>query len=265
LSGLAALYAAISWASAEDEVAGRQFWILGAASFAVGAAVISQPAASLAWGLICLLSGGVLFLFSPRRRALLFLPAISLLFFTTLPFSPGWDGVGVYWGEFPAAGSLFFIAQALLLAGYARHALRPGPRQGGAERWVWAVYPLGLALLPISHALLAYWGMASAGSFAAGERSLLASWPAGLVLLLAAALGVLFQRGLQFPAGVLNAVKNVLSLRWVYRGLWGLYRSAGRLVRLLNQILEGEGGILWTLLLLTLLLALVVQTGQGGQ
>jgi hypothetical protein len=35
-------------------------------------------------------------------------------------------------------------------------------------------------------------------------------------------------------------------------------------VGFINLVLEGEGGLLWTMLLLTLLIALLLQTGAGG-
>jgi len=54
----------------------------------------------------------------------------------------------------------------------------------------------------------------------------------------------------------------VFSFSWLYQLFWGVYRLVGRFLALINLILEGEGGILWTILLLTLLLSLLGQFSQ---
>ena len=70
LVGLSALYGAILWFTASDELSGRPFWILGMIAFVVASAVCGVPEASLAWGLACIFSGGLLFLLSARHPQL---------------------------------------------------------------------------------------------------------------------------------------------------------------------------------------------------
>jgi hypothetical protein len=59
-------------------------------------------------------------------------------------------------------------------------------------------------------------------------------------------------------------LQSTFSLEWLYRQLWVAYRYMSRPVGFINLVLEGEGGLLWTMLLLTLLIALLLQTGAGG-
>jgi hypothetical protein len=49
------------------------------------------------------------------------------------------------------------------------------------------------------------------------------------------------------------------SLNNIYQGFWSLYRALGRISQIINQTLEGEGGIMWTLLFLVLFVSLIVQ------
>jgi hypothetical protein len=58
-----------------------------------------------------------------------------------------------------------------------------------------------------------------------------------------------------------SAMARVLSLNWAYRSVWLVYRWIGHLLSLLSRILEGDGGLLWALLLLLLLYSLAIAVG----
>jgi hypothetical protein len=51
---------------------------------------------------------------------------------------------------------------------------------------------------------------------------------------------------------------SLLSLTWLYRLAWLLYRGVGRVLGWLNRVLEGEGGLVWAFVLLAILLTLFV-------
>ena len=147
-TGFAALYASIAWVSAPDEIEGRPYWILGLASFVVASAVRAQPLAGLAWGIVTILSGSVLFLMAVKHKYLLALLAVGAVGLSSLPYLPIWNGVYLYVPGFRLSLVLFLIAQSVLLVGYLKHSLKSGPTQPVLERWLWIVYPWGLALLP---------------------------------------------------------------------------------------------------------------------
>ena len=63
---------------------------------------------------------------------------------------------------------------------------------------------------------------------------------------------------------VVPDLEATMTVEWLDRLLASLYRASSRLFSLINITLEGEAGILWALLILTLLLTLTVQTGLGG-
>ena len=258
LAGLAALYAGVYWASARDELDGRRFWILGMAALSLAAAARAQMEASLALGIALLLSGGLLFLFSARHRWLLPIAGLGLLGFSGLPYTPAWQAMRLYAPPFGVWEFLFLIAQALFLVGYARHVLRPEPQLTGVERWVWVIYPWGLILLPLTGFLIAWWGRLSGAQF----PTLASSWPSLVAMGIALILVVLAQRIPRLPVRLVSSLHSVFSFSWLYQLFWGVYRLVGRFLALINLILEGEGGILWTILLLTLLLSLLGQFSQ---
>jgi hypothetical protein len=286
LTALAAVVGGGLWLTATSELSGRPFWVLGLAALAVGAALRQAPLASLAWGLALLLPGALLFLFSARRRGdrrywpWLAIPVLGWLSLTALPFTPIWAGSLVYGAQFgrPEAGFwpwstavLFLGAHALLLAGYMRHALQLGEPLLRLERWVGVVYPVGLALLVM---LLVVLGR----ELPAKELTELSGWWRWVGGGLAAAFGVgiwfLTRRWLreapspaegeapaQEPA---PAWARFVSLRWLYQLGWNIYRLIGRGLEAATLVMEGDGGLLWALLLLLLVVSLVLGWGAGG-
>jgi hypothetical protein len=272
-SGLAGMYAAAVWLISPDELRGRPYWMIALASLAVVSVVRGYPQASLAWGTVLILSGASLFLFSARDLRLSIWPALGGLALTGLPLTPagaGWLGLSVLPINLPDVW--FLLVHVLLLLGYARHVLRAEETLSTMERWIRGVYPFGLLVLVVTAWLAAFFGWPGAPWL---ER-----WWASLpALLLAAALWFGLRRlllpwwhshpeqtgwvsSLAAPAG--RVLNNLLGLNWLYRlGAW-LYLQAQRLVQALTVILEGEGGVLWVLVLLALLVSLLQSSGAGG-
>jgi len=242
---------------------GRPFWMLGMASLALASALRAQPGASLAWGIALLFSGSVLFLTSARHPNLLFILILGLLGFSGLPFTPAWGGLEMYSGDFSIWLLFLPLAHAFLLAGYIRHSLRPGERLEGVERWVWVIYPLGLLVLPIAHFLAAWWG----GNLI-NENLLSFSWLQLIPSLAALGLAAIFwrlQRSKPLWVSVASRIlRPSISFGWLYKLIWYIYRGTGKIVGFISEVLEGQGGVLWAFLLLTLLMAFLVQTGLGG-
>lgn len=271
LVGLSAIYGAFLWASASDELSGRPYWILGMTAFAVASAVCGIPLASLAWGLACLLSGGLLFLFSTRRRAFLLLPMLGLLGFSGLPFTPDWGGMQLYTSHtLLYILPLFVCAHAILIAGYVRHAIRSEPIPIQPQRWVWLLYSLGLVLFPVIQ-IVWLWQSARWASVYRLSMGLPLSaslgfltWIGGVITL---CLAVLFlwindQRHPSFPRWLLSLGQQVFSMQWVYKFIEIAFRLSIQLVGFLTGLLEGDGGILWVLVLLALLVAVLLGGGR---
>jgi hypothetical protein len=130
---------------------------------------------------------------------------------------------------------------------------------------VWVIYPLGLLVLPLTQALVFWWAPPPGPGIARSYPGPLASWSGAAAILLASALvwsrSNLAQRGVKIPSELPTAFQTVFSLDWLYRGLWSVFRLAGQAVDFISLVLEGEGGFLWTLLILTLLLSFLLRAG----
>jgi hypothetical protein len=179
---------------------------------------------------------------------------------SALPFSPTIYGAGVF-VPFHVFTVFLILAQIVLLLGFVRHMLRVTDSLMGVERWVLLIYPLGLALLPFTQLL--------AGSFLMPDLGIPIQapvWPGVVVVGISIVLGVISRRGLTIPENLLNTLDRIFSLRWLFDVLWWLFDALGRVVGFITALLEGEGGILWALLLVVVLISLIGQVGglSGG-
>ncbi len=252
LAALAALYAAWMWLRASDEIIGRPFWVLGMASLAVAASLHGNPTGSIGWGVMLVLGGGLLFLFSARQRNIIWLPLLSLWGLSALPFSAtatAWEaGNHVSWLYIVP----FLPAQALLMTGVIRHALHPGETSlESQERWTKFLYPNGLFLLAGIMLLLGIWGWNGAQRIGLVWAAIVADFlAAGFTAL---ALTVMIRLA---PLSTTSQWTRIFRLDWVYNTLAAVYEFFYRIAEIITSSLEGEGGLLWSLLLLALLLSI---------
>ncbi len=252
----AGIYGGWMWLRAPDELNGRPFWLIGIGSLAVAAALLGNPAGSVAWGTALILVGGALFLAAIQQVWLNRVLLIGAFGLSALPFSltgSGWGGgVSHYWYILP----FVLVAQALLMAGFIRSALRPSPRVSLESQPIWTrgIYPAGIGLLLFNQILLGLWGWEGALNIGLWEAGLIASLlTAGLIWAIP-----------RFP------LLNPIPAHWVrpsvtpwldrlYQNLGVLYRWLENLGQTVSDILEGDGGIMWTLLFLALFISLALQ------
>ncbi|MCX6035580.1 MAG: hypothetical protein NTV38_11495, partial [Chloroflexi bacterium] len=209
-------------------------------------------------GVMLILGGGLLFLFSARQRSTIWLPLLGLWGLSALPFSPSASA----WQTGNQNSWLFVIpflpAQALLMAGFIRHALHPGETSlESAERWTKVLYPTGLFLLAAIAILLGLWGWD-------GARSLGQWWAAIIANALAAGFTALAFTVLirMVPASSSSQWTRIFRLEWLYSTLTAIYKLFGRIANIITSSLEGEGGLLWSLLLLALILSVLSTRGR---
>ncbi len=274
-AALAALYGAVTWFTT-DELKGRPYWMISLAGMAVGCVIRGYPQATLAWGMALILPGAMLFLYSARTPTLLYVMFLGLFSLSGLPFTPaasGWAGLVI--PPFNLPDIIYIVSYALLLLGYLRHIFRPGQPLADMDRWMQTVYPFGIVILLIAAWLIAVFGWQDSLS--------LGNWWASLVTLLLAGVGWFFLRRQTSAAPleaeplekspswwasppvqrVAGALSRFFSLDWLYVLLLLLYRAVRRVVETMRLLLEGDGGLLWVLVLLALLVILL-QPGGGA-
>ncbi len=252
LAVIAALYGSWMWLRAPDELTGRPYWIISLAALSVISALSGSPLGAVAWGCALILVGGALFLASVQQDWLNRTLLIGVWSLSALPFSltaSAWLGSLGFFIPF------VIVAQALLMAGFVRHALRSAGRSSLDAQPGWAnkIYPAGIILLIIFQLLLGLIGWDGARQIGAWLQALIVA---------------LLTFGLVWATPrlrILNPVRAhwvnpaASGLSTVYGSLWVLYRLLGRISNAITATLEGEGGIMWTLLFLVLFISLLTQ------
>jgi hypothetical protein len=256
LVSFAAIYGGWMWMRAPDELTARPFWLIGMGSLAVAAALRANPVGAAAWGCALILAGSALFLSSETNRWLARALWIGVFGISALPFSltaTGWNSGGTnFWPAWP----FLLLANAMLMAGFIRHGQRTTTRTGNTDQPIWAknIYPIGISLLLLMIILLGLFGWS--GTLQIGN------WiAASLVTFLTIVLLWLTPR-----LRILNPVRahwvhpsGASWQDWSYLALWNLYRQLRRISNTLSNVLEGESGIMWTLLFLVLFISFFTQ------
>lgn len=263
LIAILGVYSALMWLISSSEISGRTFFGLAFSSMALISAGYGNSGLTPMWGIAILAWGGMLFLFSVRSQRMLILPILAVISFSGLPFTPlasGWQATGatigwiLYW----------VVVKVIVIGGYIRHALRDGEDSRSLEPYVRTTYALGLFVLLTSGWLAVAFGVP--GSLTPG------TWWAGLLTLVLSILAFrLIRQGvaaededfrptawLRHLFSVLSgAITSFLRLNWLYRFLRTLFHGVQRILGVLSNLFEGEGGVLWSILLLALLASLI--------
>jgi hypothetical protein len=126
------------------------------------------------------------------------------------------------------------------------------------------LYSSGLLLLVVSHYIVPWFSRLETGGIGQNQIGWIETGISMITVGLAAVtMPRFFTRPWRRP-GAINALLNILELTWLYRIIANFFRFIERIVALINSILEGRAGILWTLLALALLLSLFVSLESGG-
>ena len=264
-----AIYTGLRWLLAKNELDGRPFLILSMSFLAISAAVRGQPVACLVYGLGMIFEGGFIFLYSVRNRFLKTLALIALIMLSGLPFTPTWDSARLFAAPLATWMLAFIVPQALILSGYVRHSLHPGESFNDRQHGDWAIYSFGLLSLIFVHMTISFWSWTALLEAGTGyayplSRNPVESWAGAAAVLFMLIIYVLRRYiNLKLPVhDMQSALPNVTSL--VYDMSKWTFRLISNFINATTSIVEGEGGILWTVLLLVLLLAFFAQGGLGG-
>jgi hypothetical protein len=253
---IAALYGAWMWLRSPDELTGRPYWLIGLGALAVASALRGNPIGATAWSCALILSGGALFLASAENKWLDKALFIGVWGISSLPFSltaSGWvNPHGSFWYAIP----LLIVAQVMLLAGYIRQGQRSAARTSFENQPIWAknVYPFGIYIILLTILILGLFGWNGTLQFGNWIMAILAS-------LLTLGLLWLIPR-----VRILNPVRahwvrsaEPTRLDALYEVSWDLYRAVRRVTSTFSNVLEGESGIMWTLLFLALFISIFAQ------
>ena len=252
----AALYGAWMWLRSPDELAGRPYWLIGLGSLAVASALLGNPLGATAWSCALILSGGALFLASAEHRWLDRVLLIGVFGISSLPFSLT-ASVWVSQGQGITLALPFLVAaQVMLLAGYIRQTRRSSQRTTFENQPIWArnVYPFGIYIILMTILILGFFGW--------GGTLQLGNWIAAIIasLLTFVLLRLIPRMRILNPVRA-HWVRTTDSSRFdtIYQTVWEVYRGIRRVTSTFSNVLEGESGVMWTLLFLVLFITILSQ------
>lgn len=254
---LAAIYSGWKWLFAADEAQGRPYWLTGLSALSLAACLSGSAAGSTAWGVCLILFGGLSALYVARQVWLTRIFALAVLFMLALPFTLT---ASVWEGALPLPFvflPLFGLAHVLFAAGYLRNILRAeGADFAQLPNWSQTAYSLGMGMLLLTMLLGSLWGWP--GSLTLGN------WWVGLVVFLLTGVVLFASSRLKLPQFGLpkllrtrrgRPLRLPSMLNILIRIFSFFYQMIGSLTIYISDLLEGDGGLLWTLLLLILLIS----------
>ena len=255
LAAAVALYGGWKWLFARDALHGRPYWLIGMSALSLAACLGGNSPGSVAWGAALVLFGGISFLYSAKQIWMTRVLALLGFLMLSLPFTltaSGWQG------DFPLPfvfWPLFIVAHAMLTAGYVRHLLHPAETElAQLPNWAQATYPLGMGILVITILLAGLWGWPGVLRLGVWQASLAAALLSSTMVFAFLRLPQLaFVESLASSEGQPSRLAALLKV--FLQALSVLYQLIGGLIIYVSELLEGDGGLLWTLLLLILLVS----------
>ena len=232
----------------------KDWWFVGCGLLAAGGAALAQPASALSWGIVFMLPGSLLW--SEREKAHPSILILGLAGLGTLPFPflPAWSGSVVFREGLPgillAAGAGIFLG-ALIIA-----VLKRLPRMKEEKAELTPLLIIGSVILTLSQVLIAFrLGLLEA------SRGLLSGPIAVWLTPLLAVLVLVLGNWVPLTRKDLIASRLAWFADRLRQFLSEMYSVIKRIVDLLSNLLEGDGGLIWALLFGFLLITLISLRG----
>lgn len=242
---------------------------IGFSMFSVAGALISGFDASLAWSMALLLAGTLGYFRNGKTRLIGGILILGIIGMTGLPFTPAWQGIRIYpppQEVFSQGGwhLIFLLAQGFFLGGLLHAWLAPKQLLPSPERWSEIVYPVGLLLLPITQIIILIWGRPGLSNNLQSFPEIILTWAPLTAVGIAFGTLLVRKRTTALESRILHLKSKTILLDGLYRSGSAIQFLGTKMVSVIDQFLQGEAGILWTLLFLLLLFALLISFNTGG-
>ncbi len=235
--------------------------VLSLTSFLMGNSKLA-----ISWAVIFVVLEGMLTLYTLRHRNLMAFHILCIISFSGLPYTIGLPGVGY---QITSANSIIGIVTLILFSilaiQYFNEAKRLKDNFLEIRTHYQASYLFGLFLFSISPVIIAV-----KSSFSLVES--INYWWIAVIYLVLVLIGLLLTKKFSFEKilikinviqGAMSLVENFLQFKWISVFWQWIYSIFHELIDLLTQMLEGEGGVIWTFVLLVLFLSLLAARGYG--
>jgi hypothetical protein len=267
---LGTLFGAIKWYSSQDELSGRPYWLMAFSSLALIGLLNGKPEVTAYLGLIMAVLGCWSFLHSIEIGWLKYLSPVAALAMIGLPITPGTILPDAF--AQGATNSFFFvwIGLAFLVAGLVKFSGQQTHEHRSVENWQRFFYIVGMVFLLLAPWLVEVWYFSEWVTFSGLISSLAVIILLGIILTLTYNIKVrtmilakFTTRFADLAAKTGLVLHQFFKLDWFYRFIGVFVNLLERMLNSINAILEGEGGILWALVFLVLLISLISSV-KGG-
>lgn len=249
--GCIASVASLQWMLATQESkALRSFFVASSVLF-LGAMLYTEPIP-----LLIAMNGsllGMVMLANLRQggRALLFVRIIQWLIFGFLMLTLPWSHAEANQAMSLLYKALWIISMSLFIVGQWRHSLHLIKTEEPLERWMWVTNFLGIGLILSGTLIPAYWRFFILAPITRQTYPLSEWWPSIVAVLLVPLLYWISVKILPMPS--LHFETRTGTWTKAYRVIIDIMRTSTKTA---YQLLEKQGGIIWTILFVALLIAL---------
>ena len=261
-----ALYGAVKWTTASNELTGRPYWMLGFSGLVLASYVQGHIETIVALSIVLVLGGGYIFLRSSASRFSTILGVVCLLVMTGLPYTP----TSPIWSSSPSSGTAFAnlvysITLFILFIGFLRHILRSKKEDTPKEMWMQLFYSVGLILLVLIPWITIIWRFSAIRSQMNWVGPIFSVMICGLsfVIVRTRAPRLLLEnpayKKVMAPAAIVGKILGeFFTFEWFYLLFRRIYSLLTLPIKFFVNILEGDGGLLWSLLFLALIASVLV-------
>lgn len=261
----ASVAGAVGWLLSENSFSGITYAVLAVCGMTFICALRGDQEALIIWGVSIALTCAPLSLHQVHNPFMNVLVCLVVLCFSGLPYTPnavGWFGLTN--GPYKLLDIMFILVMIFLIGGAFLHIFRSeGRKFSELEPWMRSVYPIGFVISIAVHVFI------SVISFQ--QRFSMGVIPASAAAFLGGILLTLFVRFMPESRRTQNTAawgQALLSLFWrgmqrlldmdwlIFIGRWG-GRTVRRAFLALSLMLENNGGLIWELILMVILIAAV--------
>jgi hypothetical protein len=255
----AIIYFALLWLKARDELEALCQFALSFSAFAAYCFLTKTQNTLQDWFIILILYCPWMLLHDRRGRATNFFPIILLVLISGLPFSlTSYGSSGFSVSEFSIPVLVAILFHILFLVGYVRFIFLPKGEFDELESSSQMVYFIGLFITILSLGALIFRTMGSLSDEISGI------W-AGLFIAIVVLGFFLWNRSRNkplFSENQLNKLdsaraEKILTFAWLFNVTDTIMSWCRPLVTGFSQLLEGEGGVIWSMVLLAMLVTLL--------
>ena len=229
-------------------------WIISVLGLISGAAILGEPQIVMAWSLVLLLPGFLVRIQNSNSRGSNLGLILCSLGIITLPFLPAWTGVNIFGVGIP--GYLYATAYGLAGGGILSGIFWKSVKNKFPSQTVSLPFILGSSILISVQFIIAVSSTLVSDSLRLGVHPI-SAWIPGLLMVIL----VLF--GNRLPENSLPVLEKMpdsmeLTFKDVFSGATGII---DQIILVLTGLFEGDGGLIWALLIAFLIISLISPGG----